>query len=111
MRILSRISPVLLLAVSLPAFSTIFATVHGVAHDPQHRPIANAKVTLQAADSAFTLNATTDSEGAFEITQTPIGVYRLQVDATGFATVTETLTIASGTNPVVHIALSLASVT
>ena len=111
MRILSRIFLFLLLAASLPAFATVFATVHGVAHDPQHHPIANAQVTLQAADSAFTLNATTDSEGAFEITQTPIGVYRLQVEATGFARVTETLTIASGTNPVVHIALPLASVT
>jgi hypothetical protein len=111
MRILSRISMVLLLAASLPAFATVFATVHGVAHDPQHRPIANAKVTLQAVDSAFTLNATTDSEGAFEISQTPIGVYRLRVGTIGFATVTETLTIASGTNPVVHIALPLTSVT
>jgi hypothetical protein len=111
MRISSRFTVALLLVTSLPALATVFATVHGVAHDPQHRPIANAKVTLQAADSAFTLNATTDAEGAFEITQTPIGVYRLQVGAIGFATVTETLTIASGTNPVVHIALPLASVT
>ena len=56
MRISSRFTVALLLVTSLPALATVFATVHGVAHDPQHRPIANAKVTLQAADSAFTLN-------------------------------------------------------
>ncbi len=88
MRRLCVLAAALLLAASLPAFATVFATVHGVVHDPQHRPIANAKVTLQAADSAFTLNATTDSEGEFELPQAPIGVYRLQVGANGFATVT-----------------------
>ena len=111
MRISSRLAMALLLASSLPALATVFATVHGVVHDPQHRPIAGAKVTLQAADSAFTLSATTDSEGAFELPQAPIGIYRLQVGATGFATVTETIAIASGTNPVVHVALPVASTT
>jgi outer membrane cobalamin receptor len=109
MRFSSRIAVVLLLATSLPAFATVFATVHGVVHDPQHRPIANAKVTLQAADSAFSLSAATDSAGAFDLLQAPIGVYRLQVGAKGFATVTETISIASGTNPVVHLALPIAT--
>ena len=111
MRITSRFALALLLAAATPAFATVFATVHGVVHDPQHRPIANSKVTLKAADSAFTLSATTDPEGGFDLLQVPIGVYRLQVDANGFATVTETLAIASGTNPVVHVALPVASTT
>ena len=111
MRFLYRFTSLLILATSLPAFATVFATVRGVVHDPQHRPIANARVTLQAADSAFALNAATDSDGAFELPQAPIGLYRLQVDAAGFASVTETLTIASGTNPVVHLALPIASAT
>ena len=109
MRIASRLALALLLATSLPALATVFATVHGVVHDPQHRPIGNAKITLQAADSAFTLNATSDSEGAFELPQAPIGVYRLQIVAPGFATVTEPLTLASGTNPILHIALPVAA--
>ena len=111
MRISSRLALALLLATSLPAFATVFATVHGVVHDPQHRPIANATVKLQAADSAFTLTATTNSEGAFELPQAPIGIYRLQVGANGFATVTETIAIASGTNPVVHVALPIEAAT
>ena len=101
----------LLVAASIPALATVFATVHGVVHDPHHRPIAGATVTLQAADSAFTLHATTGSEGEFELPQAPIGVYRLTIASPGFATVTQPLTVTSGTNPVLHIPLPVAPAT
>ncbi len=81
--------------------------MHGVVHDPQHRPVAGAKVTLQAADSEFVLHATTNADGEFELPQAPIGVYRLTVAAAGFGPATQTLTVASGTNPVLHIPLAV----
>ena len=109
MRILFRLAVVFQFAVALPAMATIFATVHGVVHDAQHRPIANASVTLQAANSAFVLTETTDSAGTFELPQAPIGVYRLQIAAQGFDTVSQPITLVSGTNPIVHIALPVAS--
>jgi len=109
MRLSSRLVVALLFAASQSVFGTVFATVHGIVHDPQHRPIASATVTLQAADSAFTLSARTTSEGEFELSQAPIGTYRLVVSAAGFATETEALSIESGTNPVVHVALPVAS--
>ena len=99
----------LLFAASISAWATVFATVHGVVHDPQHRPIPGAQVTLMSADSAFTLNARTNAGGEFELPQAPIGVYRLQVSAPGFAVSTQPLTIASGTNPILHIPLDLAA--
>lgn len=104
----SILAATLLLAASIPAFANVFATIHGVVHDPQHRPIAGAEVALQAADSAFVLHATTGSNGEFELPQTPIGVYRLTIALPGFATVTQPLTVASDTSPVLHIPLSLA---
>ncbi|HEY1767751.1 MAG TPA: TonB-dependent receptor [Terracidiphilus sp.] len=97
----------MLLGAGSPAFATVFATVHGIVHDPEHRPIGGAGVILHAADSAFQLQATTDAEGAFDLPQTPIGVYTLTITATGFETVTETLTVTSGTNPLLHIPLEL----
>jgi hypothetical protein len=111
MRFSSSLAAALLLAASIPAFATVFSTVHGVVHDPQHRPIAGAAVTLQAADSAFTLRATTNQDGEFELPQAPIGVYRLTVAAPGFAIVTQSLTVASGTNAVLHIPLPVAPAT
>lgn len=101
-----------LLAVeAAPVFATVFAIAHGVVHDSQHRPIAGAQVTLQAADSAFMLRAITNADGEFELSQAPIGVYRLTIAAPGFATVTEELALASGTNPVAHIVLTVATAT
>ena len=101
----------LLLSASLPVYATVFANLLGVVHDPQHRPIAGAKITLQSADSAFVLHATSGADGTFELPQAPIGVYQLTVSAEGFATAAQTLTVASGTNPVLHIPLAIGSTT
>jgi len=90
------------------AYANVFSAVHGVVHDPRHRPLPGVQVTLQAADSAFALRTTTNNDGEFELPQAPIGVYLLKVAAPGFATVEQPLTVASGTNPVLHIALQLA---
>ena len=102
------LASVLLAAASIPALGSVFATVRGVVHDPQHRPLAGAQVTLQAADSAFVLRTITGSDGEFQLPLAPIGLYRLTVTAPGFAVVTQPLTVASGTSPVVHILLQLA---
>ena len=101
----------ILAVASLPLFAAVFATVHGVVHDSEHRPIVGAEVTLQASNSEFVLRATTDAEGAFELQQAPIGVYRLTVAAPGFETLTEALAVASGTNPVLHIPLAIGATT
>jgi hypothetical protein len=111
MRSFVRLLPIFSLSFALPAFATVFATVHGVVHDPQHRPIVGAAVTLHASGSAFILHANTDARGEFEIAQAPIGVYTLEVSAPGFANASQTFAVASGTNPVLHIPLSLAQTT
>jgi hypothetical protein len=69
----------LLLAASLPMFATVFATLHGVVHNAQHRPIAGEENSLQAADSEFQLHAKSNADGTLELQQAPIGVYRLNV--------------------------------
>jgi Carboxypeptidase regulatory-like domain/TonB dependent receptor/TonB-dependent Receptor Plug Domain len=99
----------LLLAASMPARATVFANVHGVVHDPQHRPIAGADVTLKASGSTFVLTSRTNSEGEFDLRQAPIGVYTLTIDAYGFTTAAQPLTLASGTNPILHIPLAVAA--
>jgi len=37
--------------VSAPARAEIFGTVHGIVHDPQHRPVQDAMVDLKAKRS------------------------------------------------------------
>jgi hypothetical protein len=109
-RYLSLALAILLIAL-IPASATVFAIVRGVVHDPQHRPIVGATVTLQAVDSSFALSTKTDSAGEFGLPQAPIGIYRLTTSSPGFTTDTQTITLDSGTNPVVHIALALGGTT
>jgi hypothetical protein len=99
------------LAASIPAFATIFATLHGVVHDPQHRPLAGAHIALQATNSDFSLSTSSNADGEFDLSQVPIGTYKLSVSASGFSTIEQTITLASGTNPIVHVALPVASAT
>ena len=89
------------------ARATVFAAVRGIVHDAQHRPIAGARVTLQSANSAFVLRAVTDSGGAFNLQQAPIGLYRITVAAQGFQTLSQDLTLVSGTSPVLHFPLEV----
>ncbi len=101
----------LLIASSVCARATVFATVHGVVHDPQHHPVAGAHVLLNAVGSHYALHTDTDNTGEFDLPEAPLGVYQLEVASAGFATFTETVTVASGTNPVLHIALDVAAQT
>ena len=91
------------------AIATVFATIHGVVHDAQHHPIAGAQIVLQSSGSEFVLHAVTGSNGEFQISRVPIGDYRLEVSAAGFAALNQPLTIVSATNPVLHIPLSIAA--
>src|SRR5271167_1864275 len=92
------------------AHATIFSQVHGVVHDPQHRPIAGARVELHAATSAFTQTALTAQDGSFSIPSIPLGDYILTISQSGFSTAKQTLTLASDTSPILHIELELSTV-
>jgi hypothetical protein len=98
-------------ALAIPAGATVFSALHGVVHDPQHRPIAGAQITLQADGSAFSLSATSGPTGAFDLPQVPIGTYQLKISAPGFSSSTQTLSLASGANPLLHIQLDVAGAT
>lgn len=90
-------------------FATVFGSVRGVVHDPQHRPVAGAQVTLQASNSAFKRDATTNAEGLFEFSAVPLGQYTATVEAKGFAPQAQTLRVVSDSAPVLHYQLAVAT--
>jgi hypothetical protein len=92
------------------AHATIFSQVHGVVHDPQHRPITGAHIELHAANSAFTQTTLTAHDGSFTIPSVPLGDYILTISQSGFSTTKQTLTLASDTAPILHIELQLSTV-
>ena len=93
------------------AFASIFAPLEGVIHDPQHRPVQGAQVTLHAAHSALSFSQTTGPDGIFRFNSVPAGVYIVTVTATNFASQKEVLTITANSRPILHFALSIARVT
>ena len=90
------------------AFATIFGTIRGIVHDPQHRPIQGAIVMLKSNSSDWTKSASTDSNGEFAFNAVPLGDYSISVASTGFAQAVQTVIVNSGTEPVVHFQLRLA---
>ncbi len=99
----------LILAMALPCSATVFGNVRGVVHDPQHRPISGAHATLQAQDSAYTLAMETDADGAFHFDAVPLGAYIVTADAPGFAPQSQVLVVVSGSAPVLHFQLAVAT--
>jgi hypothetical protein len=106
-----RICTVFVLFFSaLMARATIFSHVRGIVHDPQHRPVAGAKITLRADHSALVFTAVANAEGAFDIPSVPLGDYIVTVTQKGFAAQNETFALASDTSPVLHFELKLGTV-
>ena len=109
----TRHTSLLMLCILLvtPLFGTIFGAVRGIVHDPDHRPVPDANVSLQSASSGFKKTGKTDSNGEFEFSAVPIGEYRVSVMRDGFAPVEQSVVVTSGSAPVLHFQFRLATAT
>jgi outer membrane cobalamin receptor len=114
---LSRTAVVLVLAVcaltigSATAQAEVFGTVYGVVHDPQHRPVQDAMVDLKAQRSDWVQHQKTNGSGEFDFGGVPLGEYTVTVTLANFQQAQQSVIVESGTNPVLHFQLVLASVT
>ena len=89
--------------------ATVFGVVRGIVHDPQHHPIHQAQVTLEASDSGYKLSAATNADGEFQFDAVPLGQYTVNVEAPGFAVQSQFLQLTSGSAPILHYQLALAT--
>jgi hypothetical protein len=78
-------------------------------HDPQHRPVPAASVTLQAITSDWSQTAQTDDNGDFSFTAVPVGDYKITVTQSKFETSEQAVTVASGSSPILHFQLAIAA--
>jgi hypothetical protein len=90
------------------AFATIFGSVRGVVHDPQHRPVQGAQVTLKAQTSDWTQSQNSNDSGEFEFRSVPIGNYTVTVSLKGFQEMQQDVIVQSDTSPVLHFKLAIA---
>ena len=103
--------PLLLALSSSPAaYATIFGQIQGIVHDPQHRPVGEATVTVRAAHSDFTVAVHTDPDGSFILPAVPLGIYTITVSDPGFRAVEQNITLASNTTRLLHFELPVGDV-
>jgi hypothetical protein len=94
---------------SAAAFGVVFGAVRGVVHDPQHRPVQGAAITLKAKSSDWAKNTMTDAAGEFQFNGVPLGEYSINVSSSGFTASTQNVIVVSGGVPVVHFGLRVAA--
>ena len=91
-------------------FASVFGVVKGIVHDPQHRPIAKARVLLKCATSDWKRETTTNDAGQFLFQTVPLGDYEVTVESPGFARRIATITVTAGDAQDLHFQLAIAKV-
>src|ERR1700741_1582050 len=105
------ISFIVLFLFASNGFATVFGTVRGIVHDAQHRPVAGTEVVLKAADSDYTQFTKSNADGDFQFDAVPLGDYVVTITKAGFAPQQRRITVLSGTAPVLHVELQVATQT
>ncbi|MFZ0818367.1 MAG: carboxypeptidase-like regulatory domain-containing protein, partial [Candidatus Sulfotelmatobacter sp.] len=95
--------------LGVAAFATIFGSVRGIVHDPQHRPVQGAMVMLKSQTSDWAQSQYSNDKGEFEFSSVPIGTYTVTVSAQGFQQTQQSAIVQSDTSPVLHYQLAVAS--
>ncbi len=109
MRQVSRLTAVVL-CLGAAASASIFGSVRGIVHDPQHRPVQGAMVMLKAQNSEWSRSLDSNSNGEFEFTSVPIGNYTVTVSAPSFQQTQQAVIVQSDTSPVLHFRLAVSTV-
>jgi hypothetical protein len=102
----------LLVALAIPAHGqSNYAVLTGAIVDSQHLPVAGASVELTAASTGAIRRVVSNQQGLFEAPALLPDDYSLKVEASGFATTTQSLRLEVGQKLAVDIALKVGSIT
>ena len=82
------------------ARATIFGGVRGIVHDSQHKPVANASLTLKSATSDWSQETQSNADGEFTFSTVPVGDYVVTVSQPGFDKIAQPVTVASGSSTI-----------
>jgi hypothetical protein len=92
------------------AWAVVFGSIRGVIHDPDHRPVGGAQVSIKSLNSDFVRTASTGVDGSFEVTSIPVGAYQVTITHEGFASAAQETVVTSGSAPVLHFQLAIGAV-
>ncbi len=101
----------LILTLNSFSWAVVFSSIRGIVHDPDHRPIAGALVTVKSTDSDYKQTVVTDANGAFKMVTVPIGEYEVTVTRDGFQPSAQKVVVSSREAPVLHFRLLIGKTT
>ena len=98
----------LLLSAAL-ALATIFGTIQGLVHDPHHRPVQGAEITIRSTTSDWTQTISSNERGEFRLDTVPLGTYQVSATAPGFVAPPQNVLLISGTVVNLHFQFAIAA--
>ncbi len=103
------IASALSLMLSAFGWAVVVSSIRGIVHDPDHRPVAGAVVTVTSTSSDYSQKLITNGDGTFELVALPIGEYRVAVTQQGFQPSEQQVVVSSREGPVLHFQLAIGS--
>jgi TonB dependent receptor/Carboxypeptidase regulatory-like domain len=92
------------------ALASVFGQVEGVVHDPHHRPVSGAHITVRAGRSDLSFTVVSKADGTFRVPALPLGDYVVTISDAGFADLEQTITVSSDSAVTLHFQLTVAGV-
>jgi len=107
-------SVLIFVSVFLYLFTTasqaaVVGSIRGIVHDPDHRPVQGASVRVKSMTSDYSQTASTNAEGAFEVTSIPVGAYQVTITRDGFSPSMQETVVGSASSPILHFQLTIGS--
>lgn len=109
MRLRSVCTIFLLVLIPVVLSAAPRVTLHGITHDPEHRPIARADVTIRSEGSGYSAVSRSNSNGEFEFPDIAPGDYVITATAPGFQRLKESIQVDPANNPVLHLWMRIAA--
>ena len=112
---MSKFAPLSFLLLLLFAASPVsgqsnYATLSGTVFDPRHQAVPGAAVQVTSASTQAARQASTNDQGAFQLTGLLPGEYKLTVEAKGFAVLTQAVNLEVGQQMTLDVELKLSNV-
>ena len=86
-----------------------YASLSGTVFDPQHKAVPGAAVQLKSDSTQASRQVSSNEQGIFQITALIPGTYKLNVQAPGLASLTQSVTLEVGQQMTLDVSLNLSS--
>lgn len=108
---LSRVFATVLVCCApvLSGFEPHVAILRGLIHDPQHRPVPGAQISIRRLPSAPARAVVSDANGEFQADALAPGSYAISVSANGFHPFQQQIELQAGKSPILHLQLEVSA--